>query len=202
MNIDRIKRQPICSVESCGGIVRRYGYCNKHYVRFLKYGDPVAGKTFAGEPEKFYQTILVHQGEECLIWPYGKSAQGYGLIHRGRVRGGVHRFVCEDIHGPPQAGMYAAHECGNGHLGCVNPKHLSWKTPKENQADRLAHGTKLFGEKIKFSKLSETQVREILLLTGSEPRVKTAKKYGVSYDAILKVQTRKSWTHISKEITT
>lgn len=30
----------ICSVDDCGLFVKGYGYCNKHYMRYRKYGDP------------------------------------------------------------------------------------------------------------------------------------------------------------------
>lgn len=35
--------------------------------------------------------------------------------------------------------MHAAHLCG--HSLCVNPKHLKFKTPVENNMDKIAHGT-------------------------------------------------------------
>lgn len=50
--------------------------------------------------------------------------------------------MCQKAHGdPPSPKHDAAHSCGRGHEGCVNPNHLSWKTKKQNQADRITHGT-------------------------------------------------------------
>ena len=35
------KPKPICKVEGCGKPVKGYGYCEKHFQRFKKYGDPL-----------------------------------------------------------------------------------------------------------------------------------------------------------------
>ncbi|WP_292637037.1 hypothetical protein [Mesorhizobium sp.] len=50
----------------------------------------------------------------------------------------VSRLVCEEVHGPPPSPDHeAAHSCDNGDLGCATKRHLSWKTPKENTADKF-----------------------------------------------------------------
>ncbi len=33
----------ICKINECNGVVRGYGYCQKHYMRFWRYGDPNSG---------------------------------------------------------------------------------------------------------------------------------------------------------------
>lgn len=43
---------------------------------------------------------------------------------------------------PPEGKSVAAHKCGNGHLSCVNPKHLYWADSKENAQDRVIHNPK------------------------------------------------------------
>jgi hypothetical protein len=54
----------------------------------------------------------------------------------------AHRVMCEIAHGPkPAPGFVAAHTCGKGREGCVNPRHLRWASQKENMADKLLHGT-------------------------------------------------------------
>jgi hypothetical protein len=83
-----------------------------------------------------------HQSNECLWWPMGRDTRGYGqAAYMGKLYR-AHRLMCEFVHGPaPTPEHHAAHNCGNGHQGCVNPRHLSWKTASENQMDRKAHGT-------------------------------------------------------------
>lgn len=93
--------------------------------------------------------------EDCLIFPFSKQSNGYSQFkYKGRYYL-AHRQMCRWRHGkPPSKYHFAAHSCGNGHLGCINPGHLSWKTPKENSADRLVHGTM-------SKKLSVSQIRKI-----------------------------------------
>lgn len=83
------------------------------------------------------------QGDECLSWPFARIRQrGYGILgHEGKHHY-AHRLMCEMVNGPaPDDRPQASHSCGNGHLGCVNPRHLSWKSNAENQLDRRVHGT-------------------------------------------------------------
>lgn len=79
---------------------------------------------------------VAHVGEECLIWPNSTNHQGYGQVgFYGKVVK-AHRLMCILAHGdPPTPGHHAAHSCGNGHGGCVHPKHLSWKTPTQNRLE-------------------------------------------------------------------
>lgn len=111
----------------------------------------------------FLEQNAAHPGDECLIWPYGRDGGGYA---RAKVSGYTtrlaHRIMCEMAHGkPPFLGAVARHECGNGHLGCVNPRHLKWGTVAENNADKEIHGTKPIGHRIARSILCPDAVRDI-----------------------------------------
>lgn len=53
------------------------------------------------------------------------------------------RAMCILANGlPPDGKTFAIHSCGNGHLSCVNPKHLRWGSPKENAQDARLHHSK------------------------------------------------------------
>jgi hypothetical protein len=107
----------------------------------------------------------------------------------------VSRFICELAHGePPASGQHAAHSCGNGHLGCVNPRHLSWKTAGENQMDRVAHGTSNRGRNHPCSKLSESDVQSIRRLIGRMPLKHIAEKFGINVGSVHGIKTGKNWT--------
>ena len=87
-----------------------------------------------------YQWIKDHVGhadDKCLIWPFSYRWNGYGQVGlNGKVRY-PHRIMCELAHGePPSRKHVAAHSCHNGRGGCVNPRHLSWKTASENILER------------------------------------------------------------------
>jgi len=190
-----------CSVNGCNRKVLARGWCGKHYQRRVKYKNPNATKmTERGLPLHFLHKIAIpYQGNNCLIWPYCKSNDGYAGI---RVNGRSHtvsRLICELVNGiPPTNQKYeAAHICGNGQLGCVNPKHLKWKTPKDNKSDELIHGTRNRGEKHGLSKLTEKQVIIIRKEKGLLKNI--AKRFSVSPDTISSIKLRKTWKHLTEE---
>lgn len=185
--------QDLCSIPGCGKAFLAKGFCNAHYKRWQRHGDPLGGRTPDGEPLAFLEAaVLPSEGDGCLIWPYSKCGKGYARIWReGKMRC-VSRIVCWAERGPPPTPEHeAAHLCGKGHLACCNPKHLVWKTRSENQADRLIHGTHSRGERSGCSKLTEAEVTEIRAST--TPTAKLATKYRVSQQQILDIKARKSW---------
>lgn len=186
-----------CSVEGCENKLRAKGFCISHYWRMKRYGDPLAGNTYIGEPRKFYEeTVLAYEGDECLIWPYAKGGRAARLSQNGRLQV-VPRMVCEAVNGsPPTPDHEAAHECGNGHLGCVTKRHLSWKTSAENAADRFVHGTQQMGENHPKAKLTAIDVKEIRSLKGIETQVSLAKRFKINQATVSSIQLGKSWARL------
>ncbi len=144
-------RQPppdICSVDGCGGFGSALGYCTKHYQRFKKYGDPTIVTSKASPARDWLISNASHQGDDCLKWPFHTMGNGYGQVN---LRGSVmvaSRAMCIVAHGdPPSSDYEAAHSCGKGNEGCVNPRHLRWATASENQLERAVHGTSNAGER-------------------------------------------------------
>ena len=185
----------ICSIPECGKTHFGKGLCQNHHYRMRKHGDPLAGRTSPGELHKFYEEIVLqYEGDECLIWPYSRNAGGYGEMHKNGDRGNVSRFVCKDANGPPPTPEHeAAHSCGKGNLGCVTKGHLSWKTPKENQADRILHDTHKRGERSHFSKITESQAREVLALKGKEPQSAIAGRFGIKQATVSDIHRGRRW---------
>lgn len=70
-------RRNICKIKDCGGIVEGFGYCHKHYKKFKKYGNPLAGRP-KGDGR------FTKEGYILLYKPDWKTARkdGYVLEHR------------------------------------------------------------------------------------------------------------------------
>lgn len=143
-----------------------------------------------------YEVVMNYDGDECFIWPFSKNG-GYGAISVNKRPGGVSRIVCIEAHGqPPTPRHEAAHSCGKGHLGCVAKRHLSWKTPKENWADRYVHGTDNSGDRNGRAKLRTADVIQIKALPKDIIVARVAKDYGVSNSAIFDILKGRKWTHL------
>lgn len=136
-----------CKVDGCIKLSRRWGMCNTHSTRFLSHGDPLVVLPKGRKPKigalfmsEWVLAILPYDGDDCLKWPYATDKDGYGLGELGGKIRRAHRYVCTLVNGdPPTPKHEAAHSCGNGHLGCVNPRHLRWATTLENQRERWRH---------------------------------------------------------------
>lgn len=127
---------------------------------------------------------IAYQGDECILWPMSKDWHGYGTFGFEGQMYYAHRYVCEQVKGPAPAGRpYALHSCGNGHKGCITPKHLSWGTPTENQLDSVAHGTakKPGGPR---RKISDSDVAVIRSLKGKKTQAELAGTYNVRPETI------------------
>lgn len=189
------RSQSGCEVVGCEGKYLAKGLCNKHYKRMAVYGDalaPVRYHAREGEPMAWIMAHKDSTATECLTWPFAKSKEGYGKI---RIEGkGVltHRLMCEHRHGPPPTPRHeAAHICGKGHLSCVNPNHLAWKTPVENCADRVVHGTHPRGESHPLARLREEDIVNIRASRAFQSVL--ADRYGVTQSHISAIKMGKMW---------
>lgn len=183
-----------CQIDDCDRTVHCRGMCPMHYRRWRLHGDPHAvafERAADGEPSRWINAVALRfEGDDCLVWPFGKSDNGYGRVS-GREF--AHRVVCELAHDvPPLPGLHAAHTCGN--RACVNPRHLRWATPVENAADKVNHGTNLRGEQCHQTKLTEAQVRKI---KASDVGVTAlARELQVSPSCIANIRSGAAWSWV------
>lgn len=180
-----------CSVNGCKKPTRTRGWCQAHYLRFLRYGSPEAGGILYGVHAAFIAQAALYSGPSCLLWPYGRFANGYGATTwNGRSRT-VPSVVCNLAHGPrPSPKHQVAHNCGV--RICCAPLHLRWATAQENQADRAIHGTHNRGERQGRSKLTAQQVQEIRAQPHRLQR-DLAAEFGVTDRTIGEIQRREIW---------
>jgi hypothetical protein len=154
----------------------------------------LGGQVSKGEPLRYYrEVVLSYEGDDCLIWPYGKS-KGYGHLNATDRTGIVARRVLEDKIGPAPSALHdAAHSCGWGAHGCVNPRHLRWATKIENMRDQYAHGTRVRGERHGNAKLTSSDVAAIRAMKGKALQREIADRFGVSREQIRDIQNGKNW---------
>jgi hypothetical protein len=189
-----------CTVPGCNRPHDARGYCSPHYKRWLRHGDPLAGGTPKGELQRFMtEVVLPFQGDDCLIWPYGKKETGYGSIFWEGKTLIASRLICTIAHGePPTPEHQAAHSCGKGHEGCVNPKHLRWATQAENFADQLIHGTRSSGERNGQAKLTANEVQEIRQLNGTMSQREIAARFNVHPSTVSSVLNGMNWSGLDQ----
>ena len=101
----------------------------------------------------------------------------------------VHDLMLSAFVGPCPAGMEARHL--NGIRNDNRLDNLAWGTKRENYEDRLLHGTHFRGERNKFSKLTEVQVREIRSSTMGTREA--ARHFGVCHKTIAGIRHGKKW---------
>ncbi|WP_368300928.1 hypothetical protein [Kluyvera sichuanensis] len=191
-----------CLVSDCERSANRVnggkcGYCSMHYQRFKRFCDPLEIRSVPSPAKDFIEQHKLYAEDNCLIWPFHRNKKdGYGRIHEARTEKllTASRAMCIAAHGEPPTDRHeSAHTCGKGHDGCVNPRHLYWATPEENQGDRVIHGTSNRGEAQWNHKLTVDQVREIRLMLNSHTQRQLADAYDVSARTIHNIKTRKTW---------
>lgn len=191
------KPKRICSVPNCGKFCCGHGYCRAHYRRWIKYGDPLAGGAYKGSVPAWCAAHVGYASDSCLKWPFNREHGKQGII---RVAGhGIiaSRYMCMLAHGnPPGPRHEAAHSCGKGHEGCVNPRHLRWALPVENCADMIEHGTRAYGQKNPMHRLTEEEVLTIRELSETMTQRAIAAMFGVAQPTISNIVTRYRWRHV------
>lgn len=192
----------LCSIPDCGKVHLAHGLCKAHYLRQYKTGDvnasvpikAVAVVAKRGEPIAFLEYATRAKTKGCLIWPFSRFKNGYGQVSINGNPEYAHRVVCSAAHGPSPSPLHeAAHKCGNGSGGCINPGHLRWATKSRNEQDKLDHGTSNRGERCGAAKLTASDVVTIRSLLGAESRETIARRFGVSRAAIRAIAVGRTW---------
>lgn len=190
----------LCSIPKCGKPVKSKSLCSRHYKRLWQYGDPLSGRTPVGEPLAFLETSSkTDEADKCILWPYSQDKRGYGQIRMNGRMTRAARIICQWATGSaPTINHHAAHGCGNA--SCVNPHHIRWATPKENNADKLTHGTIARGETQGKAKLTTADVFAIReRLSKGETLTAIAKEFGIAFSHVSRIKRGESWSWLKSE---
>lgn len=120
-----------CNVDGCQRDYKGLGYCNPHYQRFIKTGDPLGSRRPTTEA-RFWS--MVDKTATCWNWTSYKTDEGYGIFGVMARTFKAHRYSWELAHGPIPDELVLDHACLNE--GCVNPGHLRPSTVKQNNENR------------------------------------------------------------------
>lgn len=82
-----------------------------------------------------------YRGDKCLLFPFRTASTPRGVVSYNFKAMPAHRAMCLHVHKLPKdpSKNMALHRCGNGHLGCVNPRHLYWGDRSDNNSDAARH---------------------------------------------------------------
>ena len=127
----------ICSIENCFNPVRAKGWCNTHYARWYRTGNPLSAhpRRKVGLTISEILELYVQKGkpDECWLWTKSTNNDGYGHFgFKGRMID-AHRATAEIIYGPLTSDIVVRHSCDIPL--CCNPKHLLMGTQADNIAD-------------------------------------------------------------------
>lgn len=116
-----------------------FGYCDPHYRRWKKYGDP--GSAVINPPsgsiplmDRFMVKVDQRGDTECWPWLARKLPTGYGIFYRDGRYDYAHRVSYELHVEPIPTGLTIDHVLARGCVSrsCVNPAHLEPVTMREN----------------------------------------------------------------------
>jgi hypothetical protein len=129
-----------CPIDDFLELEDKRGMCEKHYRRYMKFGDAEAEVKVYGttaQIQQFINEALFADTDDCIIWPFGKDSDGYGWfkIPTEEKPVAVHRYMTEKFHGKSKGDAnHSCHSCDTP--SCINGKHLRWDTHQENMYDK------------------------------------------------------------------
>lgn len=173
-----------CMIEGCERPMHSGGYCRMHGGRIGRTGN--AGgleptKLPPGGVREELEAALAMGTDACI---FAKSRAKFK--HEGRQMD-ISRGIWFLAHGDP--GSHSVlHTCGNGHLRCINLKHLYLGDDWQNAQDRDYRDGRNGS-----SRFTLDDIREIRRRCGSETDNAIAADYGVWATTIYRIRTRQVW---------
>ena len=154
--------------------------------------------------KRFFSKIIYPNNiDDCWIWNACKDKNEYGIFRFNNKNIRSHRFIYECYNGPILDGMLVCHKCDIP--SCCNPNHLWIGTPQQNNLDKMIknrHSSK-YGSECNLSILSEIDIIDIIERINNNELLSIQQicyEYNISTGAIYDIFKRKSWKHITNDI--
>lgn len=141
----------------------------------------------------------IRHGEKVLI-PV-TTAYGYQqctICFEGkRFTRFIHRLVADAFLPPrPSPKHQTAHN--DGTRSNNTPSNLRWCTAKENNADKVIHGTWQGGENHAQAKLCDSKIKEIRHLhENGVDQLSLSRRFGIGRRTVNGIVRRQSWKHVA-----
>jgi len=195
-----MKEKNTCSIAGCRRSVHARGWCNAHYLRHRKYGDPEAGGPahYHDPDEAFAARTVTDEVTGCVEWTAAKR-NGYGTMRFGDKTILAHRFAWERAHGSIPSGAHVLHRCDNP--SCCNVDHLFIGDHQTNMDDMRAKGRGRTppprrGADNNQTKITPRDARRIFH-DRHTPYSKLAKDHGISKGAVQSIKDGRSWVWVT-----
>jgi hypothetical protein len=135
----------MCLIRDCPRPLFSRGYCQMHYTRMRRHGDPLLSRPSPIQPrpiaERFWEKV--DRTGDCWLWTGSGDRYGHVRLNGKIVQ--AHRVAWELTNGPIPEGLQCLHTCDRPL--CVNPEHLWLGTRSDNMLDMVAKGRKGGGRK-------------------------------------------------------
>jgi len=171
--------------------------------RFPDYSVSECGDLRKTEPKKNLGYTRLRGTIDADGYLRYKIMDCYGVKHTVTA----YRLVAEAFIGPPPSPRHEVAHNNGSRISCYF-RDLRWATRKENDDDRLIHGTDLSrGEKNPRAKITEADVidiraayRAIKLGSSNQTIQELRARYGLCAATIIRIAKGDSWAHIPLEI--
>ncbi len=194
----------LCSIDGCENASAKRGWCNMHYLRWYRRGDPLTKTLLRGDPDGAFWQKVSKDGPihpicgQCWIWTARSLMNGYGRLKVAGRWHFAHRYSWGIHAGPIPNELCVLHRCDNP--SCVNPTHLFLGTRGDNAADMVWKNRHAKGENVPWAKLTDEQVREIRSRyeynSTTNGAYALARDFGVSQPTIARILDGRTWKHV------
>lgn len=139
--------------------------------------------------------ILACNTDECLLWPYYVSPNGYARVKNPSTKKNetIHRLAFFITHNR-MPNPLARHTCDVRH--CFNPRHIIEGTNADNSMDTVIRNRQSKGAGRWNAKLTDDLVRKIRAESHTKAQAQLASQYGMSQSQISDIIRGKWWKHI------
>ncbi len=181
----------VCAVENCSAQATRRGWCQPHYRRWQRHGDPEGGRLHAKHDMSLEERLLLRRqitASGCWEYTGSKDSGGYGALKISGQNKKAHRIAYKVWVSDVPDDVDVLHHCDNP--PCFNPEHLFLGNDEINVWDKMLKGRAA-------QKLTADEVVDIRwLLSQGAVAAEVARAYGVHPATICEIRTGKLWRHI------